>query len=267
MLSRLLPRRRTPVVSVVVVSIMLAVVGSGCAGDADVVGSVGVADTPPPWRSWIVTPSTSGAAPVVLDAPGGEPLQLDTDGDGTARAVTLADPLPSGAPLTLLARQLDVEAGGERWHEVYLPVRPNGSTGWVADDDVTVTHTDLAVRIRLGARRLEVVDEGRLVGSFEVAIGTAETPTPTGTYFLKELLAPTDPTGAYGPLAYGLSGFSPAILDAEEFAEGVIGVHGTNQPELIGQAVSHGCVRLRNADIEQLRGYELPLGTPVVIEA
>jgi lipoprotein-anchoring transpeptidase ErfK/SrfK len=42
------------------------------------------------------------------------------------------------------------------------------------------------------------------------------------------------------------------------------GIHGTNKPETVGQAVSHGCVRMRNDDIERL--FEMvPVGTPVFI--
>ena len=44
-----------------------------------------------------------------------------------------------------------------------------------------------------------------------------------------------------------------------------MGIHGTNQPQLIGDAVSHGCIRLDNDDIEALVDLQLPLGVPVFI--
>ena len=54
-------------------------------------------------------------------------------------------------------------------------------------------------------------------------------------------------------------------MDTEAFADGVIGIHGTNEPELIGTDVSHGCVRMRNADILDLEAHQVPLGMPVNI--
>ena len=75
------------------------------------------------------------------------------------------------------------------------------------------------------------------------------------------------PNGAYGPLAFGLSGHSDTIKNSAEFADGVIAIHGTDHPELIGQSVSHGCIRLESSDIVDLQGHEIPLGTPVTITA
>ena len=71
--------------------------------------------------------------------------------------------------------------------------------------------------------------------------------------------------GPYGSYAYGLSGFSN-VLTSFGGGDGVIGIHGTNDPSSIGQDVSHGCIRLQNADIERLVRF-LPLGTPVDILA
>jgi lipoprotein-anchoring transpeptidase ErfK/SrfK len=97
-----------------------------------------------------------------------------------------------------------------------------------------------------------------------IGVGTASTPTPGGKYYIKELLEPSDPGGAYGPYAYGLSGFSNVL---EEFngGDGVIGIHGTNEPEAIGTDVSHGCIRVDNDTITEMAGM-LPLGTPVHID-
>ncbi len=69
----------------------------------------------------------------------------------------------------------------------------------------------------------------------------------------------------YGTFAYGLSGFSN-VLKSFAGGSGVIGLHGTNDPSVIGQDVSAGCIRMRNEDIERLVPI-LPLGTPVEIVA
>ena len=200
----------------------------------------------PAFPSYAATARVASVA--VHDAPGG--------------AVTrhLANPQDSGAPLVFLVR-----TRGDAWVQVYLPVRPNGSTGWVAAADVTVTGVAYRVDVLRAAHQLRVYRFGELVHTFPIGVGTAETPTPGGTYYLKELLRPPNPAGAYGPYAYGLSGFSN-VLTSFAGGDGVIGLHGTDQPQLVGRDVSHGCIRLRNADITVL-AHELPLGTPVRILA
>jgi len=98
-----------------------------------------------------------------------------------------------------------------------------------------------------------------------VGVGTNATPTPGDLYYVKELLPPPEPNGPYGAYAYGLSGFSNQVTS---FAggEGVIGIHGTNDPSSIGKDVSFGCIRMSDAGITRLAG-RLPLGTPVEIRA
>ena len=65
------------------------------------------------------------------------------------------------------------------------------------------------------------------------------------------------------PFALGLSAHSN-VYSSFEGGDGQVGIHGTNLPQAIGQDVSHGCVRVRNAVISRL-ARTLPLGTPVVI--
>ena len=92
-------------------------------------------------------------------------------------------------------------------------------------------------------------------------------PTPGGIYYIKELLQPPSPDGPYGVYAYGLNGFSN-VLTSFAGGEGVIGIHGTNQPEALGTDVSSGCIRLHNDAITRLvQEVGLPLGTPVEIFA
>jgi lipoprotein-anchoring transpeptidase ErfK/SrfK len=97
----------------------------------------------------------------------------------------------------------------------------------------------------------------------EIAIGAPDTPTPTGSFYVTDLLDNENDNGAYGPFALGLSAHSDTL---SEFAggDGQIGMHGTNEPWSIGQSVSHGCVRVPNDVITQL-ATSLSLGTPVTI--
>lgn len=179
---------------------------------------------------------------------------------GTLRR-SLANPQPSGAPLTFLVKS---QPGGT-WVEVYLPIRPNGSSGWVRAADVKVIGVPFRLDVLRAEHKLRLYQDGKLKKEFAVAIGTTNTPTPGGTFYLKELLIPTNKGGVYGPYAYGLSGFSN-VLTSFAGGDGVIGLHGTNDPSKIGSDVSHGCIRLRNADITYL-AHLLPLGTPVRILA
>jgi hypothetical protein len=215
--------------------------------------------TPPPLRHDFGTPSVAPEFPsYAVDAKGARVSVYAHAGSGSVR--TFDNPTSSGAPLVFL---LDREQGD--WLRVFLPARPNGSTGWVRRRDVAVRGVTYRVDVLRGSHTLELYERDVLVKTFPVAIGTGNTPTPGGTFYLKELLKPPNPNGDYGPYAYGLSGFSN-VLTTFNGGDGVIGIHGTNDPSAIGHDVSHGCIRLRNADITYL-AQRLPLGTPVRILA
>jgi lipoprotein-anchoring transpeptidase ErfK/SrfK len=205
-----------------------------------------------------ITTPAAGMSLVAHAKPASTPVYAAA-GDGEATS-SLDNPNENGAPLVFLVK----ERQGD-WLSVYLPVRPNGSTGWVRAADVTVASNPYSIDIALGAHRLVVHSGEEIVLDEPIGVGTAQTPTPGGVYYIKELLQPPDPTGPYGPYAYGLSGFSN-VLDEFKGGDGVIGIHGTNEPGAIGTDVSHGCIRLRNEAILELVPV-LPLGTPVRITA
>lgn len=171
---------------------------------------------------------------------------------------SLENPTEVGAPLVFL---VDREQGD--WLKVLLPVRPNGSTGWIRGEQVRLTTHEYRIQVFLDRHRLKAFKGDETILNTRIAVGTRDTPTPGGRYYVKELLQPPDPTGPYGTYAYGLSGFSN-VLESFAGGEGVIGIHGTNDPSLIGQDVSAGCIRMTNGDIEKLVPV-LPLGTPVEI--
>lgn len=149
--------------------------------------------------------------------------------------------------------------------EVYLPVRPNGSSGWVNAADVTVTNVPYRIEVGLSEHRIRVFDGDEVIVDEPVGVGRTDRPTPGGVYYLKELLQPPDPNGPYGTFAYGLSGFSN-VLQSFNGGSGGLGLHGTNDPSSIGSDVSSGCIRLQNDVIEGLvNDIGLPLGTPVEI--
>ena len=179
--------------------------------------------------------------------------------NGRGPRLTLRNPTATGAPLTLL-----VKAIGPGWVQAYLPTRPNGWLGWVRERSVKLLKTPWSLTVRLRSHQLTVTRAGSTVRVLRIGVGRSVTPTPTGTYFITELLKQPDPAGPYGPYAFGLSAHSGVLQHFGRGGNGQIGIHGTDQPQLIGTDASHGCVRLRNADIIWLT-QRLPLGTPVII--
>jgi lipoprotein-anchoring transpeptidase ErfK/SrfK len=148
------------------------------------------------------------------------------------------------------------------WYRVEPPMRPNQTYGYVRAADVLVRRVTTRLEIDLSQRRVTLYRSGRPVLRTTAAIGTSSTPTPIGRYYVNQLLRPSDPSGPFGPAAIGVSAFSPVLQGWVQ--GGPIGIHGTNQPYLLGQQVSHGCVRVSNAAITELFAL-VPAGTPVVI--
>jgi lipoprotein-anchoring transpeptidase ErfK/SrfK len=211
------------------------------ASGPDVQASLGVA----PLRSV----STKGAGIPIYDAPNST----------SAPSTTLSAKTGYLAPRTLLAFDQYQD-----WLHVYLPTRPNSATAWVKASDVNVSNPlEYAVRVSLADHKIWVLHNGVVELTADVAIGTSQYPTPTGTfYFTDPVDLHAQPNTAYGAFAYGLSGHSDVLT---EFGggDGQIAIHGTNDPSGIGHDVSHGCVRVLNEVIEQIS--KLPLGTPVYI--
>ena len=242
----------------------MLVLATGCGGGSGQ-SAPGPSATTTPTASPTTTPTASSpptraaAFPAYSATATVRSVQVHTSPAGPV-ARTLADPQPSGAPLVFLV----VEQRSD-WIRVQLPVRPNGSTGWVRAVDVTLAGLAYRIDVRLKAHRLDLVKLGKVERSYPIGVGTGDTPTPGGTFYLKELLQPPNPRGPYGPYAYGLSGFSN-VLSSFAGGDGVIGIHGTDSPALVGKDVSHGCIRMLNPDITALTG-KLALGTPVRILA
>ena len=148
------------------------------------------------------------------------------------------------------------------WYRVRLPRKPNGSMGWIRAEDVEIGKVRTRILVDLSERRVTFYRDGREVLSTRAAIGSPATPTPTGTFYVNQRLVPTDKTGPFGPGAIGISSFSEVLTGWTQ--GGPIAIHGTNRPDLIGQAVSNGCIRVRN-DVLLKMFRETLAGTPVVV--
>jgi hypothetical protein len=158
-----------------------------------------------------------------------------------------------------------VRRAWREWVQVYLPTRPNGSLGWVKRDAVRMYTNEYRLVVRLRSHKLHLWRGHDLIATYPVAVGTRSTPTPRGVFYVVELLQPPNPGGSYGPYSFGISAHSNVL---KEFAggDGRVGLHGTNEPGLIGSDVSHGCIRMRNGPIRRLAKI-LPLGTPVFVRS
>lgn len=181
--------------------------------------------------------------------------------DAPEPKLILQNPTATGGELVLLVDAL--KSNG--WINVVLPVRPNGSTGWVRTADVTIQVNPYRIVIDLSDHKLVTFKAKKRILDVAAGIGKGNTPTPGGRYYITQLFQPPDPGGAYGPYAYSLSGYSE-VLTTFQGGDAIIGIHGTNKPELVGQDVSAGCIRITNDDIKKL-ARKLPLGTPVQIRA
>ncbi len=185
------------------------------------------------------------------------------DEPGAAEAArTIANPNPTyGTTRVLLVK----EDKGD-WLNVYLPVRPNGSTGWIRRADVTVTSHAWRIVVEMGEHRLTAYEGKDIYLQAPVGVGHDTTPTPGGLFYTTELIqvVPSQ-RSSYGPYAYGLSGFSEVWYDFGG-GDGQFGIHGTGDPSSVGRDVSNGCIRMTNDAITKL-AEKLPLGVPVEIRA
>ena len=161
----------------------------------------------------------------------------------------------------LLSRWTDDD--GNDWVRLRLPARPNGQKGWVRRDALgDFNRVTTRIVVDKSDLRATLYRSGKKVLSVRVGVGAASTPTPSGQFYIREKFRVVPGGTIYGTHAIGTSAYAPTLSDWP--GGGVVGLHGTNQPQLIPGRPSHGCVRLRNADIARI--YKLaPRGTPIRI--
>ncbi len=151
---------------------------------------------------------------------------------------------------------------GATWIEIELPARPNGQKGWVPRGALESFHTvDGYLLVDRTSLRATLFRDGRAIFTAPIGVGKASTITPPGEFYVMEkLITLNDPE--YGPYALGTSAYAPTL--SEWPGGGVVGIHGTDEPQLIPGRPSHGCVRMRNADITRLWKM-IAVGTPIEI--
>jgi lipoprotein-anchoring transpeptidase ErfK/SrfK len=181
-----------------------------------------------------------------------------------ARRVTvLREFRPDYRPQVVLAlsQRTDPESGAPSWYRISLPGRPNGRTGWIPAAAAELRPVRELIQIDLSARTLALWSKGRVVLKTRVAVGRPGMETPRGLFYVTWKLVPRAPV--LGKFAFETSAYSKL---SEWPGGGIVGIHGTYEPHLLGQAVSHGCVRVANRDILRLRA-RVGLGTPIRIVA
>ncbi|MGD9696476.1 MAG: L,D-transpeptidase [Thermoleophilia bacterium] len=149
------------------------------------------------------------------------------------------------------------------WYQVLLPSRPNDAVGWVPDDAVRVKKTPYRVLVDLSDRTTALIKAGRTIATFPSAVGTSANPTPEGRFALSESVKQRPANGFFGTYILTLTAHSESLNEFDG-GDGRVALHGTSQPQLLGQAVSHGCVRLSNAAATRI-AKTVPPGAPVDI--
>jgi lipoprotein-anchoring transpeptidase ErfK/SrfK len=168
---------------------------------------------------------------------------------------------PDFRPQEMFAVRKATGSDGEVWYRVSIPMRPNGTYGWIPANTVSLRPTHSQIVINLNRRTIDLYRFGKHKWHGPVAIGAPGRETPVGHYYVATRFVPYhDPF--LGVFAEETSAYSKLT---EWPGGGVVGIHGTSLPQLLGKAVSHGCVRVSNTTARRLRTLA-PLGTPIWIK-
>lgn len=202
------------------------------------------------------TPSVAAAQPIPREG-------LNSAGSTkTDFGFTFDNPTYFDKPLVLVVTGQEGD-----WIKVLLPARPNGQEGWVRASDVTLSQHDFHGVLDLSDRQLTFWEGDTEIAATQVVVGADGSPTPQGQIYIAEILtateAGTSSGGSYGPYILSTNAYSET-LDLFQSGLPVIAFHGTNQPGLVGSAVSNGCIRMPN-EVVTLLAETLPAGTPVSV--
>jgi lipoprotein-anchoring transpeptidase ErfK/SrfK len=106
------------------------------------------------------------------------------------------------------------------------------------------------VLVSLADRRLAVLEDGNVLAYFPVAVGAEESPSPTGEFQIVSRVV--NPAYYHEGVVMAAGEGNPVGTRWLGLNRKGYGIHGTNAPRSIGHARSHGCIRLKNRDVEQL---------------
>jgi lipoprotein-anchoring transpeptidase ErfK/SrfK len=253
------------------VPILVAVLMGGSGGSAAVLTNAVTVPAPKfapaPATAATQTPSSS-TKDAGLKLPSGRGALV-----ALLRRPTALHAKPGGRVLAKLAVKTDfgspqamwVVRHSGRWLGVVSPKAGNNQVGWIPASVVSLSRVNWELKVSLSARKLTVLDNGQVKQRYTVAIGAPDAPTPTGRFAVTDRLLTGDPAGPYGCCILALSAKAPHAI--QDWSGGDrIAIHSTPETETIGEAVSHGCVRLTLAEGQWLINH-IPLGTPTVISS
>ncbi len=219
----------------------------------------------------IATTLVPGAAAVGPPLPASYPaagelvatrVAVRTSPDRSAKVVRLLQQFRSDYRLQIVLAVGEASApDGTAWFKLNLPMRPNGTVGWIPAASATLRPTQSRIVVHRGLRRIELFRDGKRLLRAKVAVGAPGRETPLGEFYVTARFVPDDPF--LGSFALETSAYSRLT---EWPGGGKVGIHGTSKPWLLGQAVSHGCVRVSNQTALALKRLA-PVGTPISIVA
>jgi lipoprotein-anchoring transpeptidase ErfK/SrfK len=223
------------------------------AGTATTQASATTTQAPAPKPAGLNLPSGPGALVAQLNHP--TALRARPGGPVVAR---LATKTAFGSPEVLWVAQ---RSG--RWLGVVTPQAGNNRVGWIPASAASLNRVTWEIRVSLSGRKVTVLDNGKVAQRYTVAVGAPASPTPTGRFAVTDRLLTGNSAGPYGCCILALSAKAPHAI--QDWSGGDrIAIHSTPETDTIGEAVSHGCMRLTLAEGRWLINH-IPLGTPTYI--
>lgn len=203
----------------------------------------------------------------VFDAPNGNNITLYDQNaiDGIELEYPLLATTHFGNRLALLVDEYDATGA---WAKVQVPVRPNGTTAWVQTAFFTEEKHDYHITIDLSDNTVQLfkgTDPEPIVEQISV-VGKESRPTPVVRAYIDEKIPGADLSPAYGDWILSIAAFSESLGTFGAGGMPKLALHGTNQPELMGQYVSSGCIRVPN-EVVAFIAETAPVGTVVEIVA
>lgn len=221
-------------------------------------------DAEDPWMVEVLHVNDDVSIIPTFDAPNGNEIKLfdENEIDGTQLEYPLLAETVFGNRLALLVEEFDSSGA---WAKVQVPIRPNGSTAWVQTGFFTTEAHNYHITIDLSENKVNVYKGDELLIEQISVAGRESRPTPVVRSYIDEKIVGSTLSPAYGDWVLSIAAFSEAL---GTFGGGMpkLALHGTNQPELMGQYVSSGCVRIPN-EVVSFIAETVPVGTIVDIIA
>jgi len=216
-----------------------------------------------PWENTVLIAKDDVQIVPTFTSPNGEPSTIyDVNTfDGIEQEYPLFAQTHFGNRLSLLVEEYDET---ENWAKVFVPVRPNGTTTWVQTAFFTEEKHDYHITISLSDNKVNVYKGDELLVEQISVLGRESRPTPVVRSYIDEKISGPSIGPAYGSWILSIAAFSESMGTFGGGGMPKLALHGTNQPDLMGQYVSSGCIRIPN-DVIDFIAETVPVGTVVDI--